>query len=262
MTEGPHLSAGAREHVLALADDEHLIGARHTSWIGLGPFLEEDLAFCSIAQDELGHAIALYDLLLDDDPDRSRDDLDAFSMLRPPGEYRSCHLAERACTDWNDSLVRHWLYDRAETIRWTALLESSDDRLASIAARAVSEETFHLAHAAQFMGRITANQPVQIIESIDLLLPIALGIWDPVEGEADAIAEGVVSSTSAELGERWELEVRADLGDWSIEVEWPIASAASGTASAQINRHERLDGFDEFQADLRKVIDIDPAATW
>ncbi len=262
MTDTPHLSTGAREHVLALADDEHLIGARHTSWIGLGPFLEEDLAFCSIAQDELGHAIALYELLLDDDPDRSRDDLDAFSMLRAPGDYRSCHLAERECGDWNDSLVRHWLYDRAETIRWTALLESSDDRLASIAARALREETFHLSHAAQFMTRITATRPSPIIESIELLLPIALGIWDPVEGEGDAVAEGVVRSTSAELGELWELDVRADLGHWDIEIEWPTPDTTAGTSSARSNRHQRSNGFDEFQADLRKVIDVDPAATW
>ena len=60
------LTPAAREHLLALADDEHMIGARHTNWIGLGPFLEEDLAFCSIAQDELGHAIGMYELLLDD----------------------------------------------------------------------------------------------------------------------------------------------------------------------------------------------------
>ena len=66
------LTPAAREHLLALADDEHIIGARHTNWIGLGPFLEEDLAFCSIAQDELGHAIGLYELLLDDAPLRAR----------------------------------------------------------------------------------------------------------------------------------------------------------------------------------------------
>ena len=53
------LKAAERAHLLALADDEHMVGARHTNWIGLGPFLEEDLAFCSIAQDELGHAIGL-----------------------------------------------------------------------------------------------------------------------------------------------------------------------------------------------------------
>ena len=54
---------GGREHLLALADDEHLIGQQHTEWIGVAPFLEEDLAFASIAQDELGHAAALYEVI-------------------------------------------------------------------------------------------------------------------------------------------------------------------------------------------------------
>ena len=82
-------SPAVREYLLAFADDEHFVGARHTSWIGLGPFLEEDLAFCSIAQDELGHAIGLYELVLDD-PGK----LDAFALLRAPQDYRSCQLAE------------------------------------------------------------------------------------------------------------------------------------------------------------------------
>ena len=42
------------------------MGQQHTEWIGVAPFLEEDLAFCSIAQDELGHAAMLYELLAED----------------------------------------------------------------------------------------------------------------------------------------------------------------------------------------------------
>lgn len=257
------LSPGAHEYVLSFADDEHMIGARHTSWIGLGPFLEEDLAFCSIAQDELGHAIALYELLLDgrSDVDESPG-LDEFAMLRDPSGYRSCHLAERECADWNDSLVRHWLYDRAETIRWQALLESSNERLASIAARALREETFHLAHAEQFMARIAPDRPAPILASITTLLPVASGIWDPVDGEADAIAAGVATATSAELAERWELAVRADLADWNLDIDWPADESIAAVFDGQERRRGRSAGFAEFHADLRKVIDVDPAAQW
>ena len=60
------MTPGSTEFLLAFADDEHLIGQRHTEWIGLGPFLEEDLALASIAQDELGHAAGLYSLVTDD----------------------------------------------------------------------------------------------------------------------------------------------------------------------------------------------------
>jgi Uncharacterized conserved protein len=35
-----------------LADDEIILGHRDCEWTGVGPFLEEDLALSSIAQDE------------------------------------------------------------------------------------------------------------------------------------------------------------------------------------------------------------------
>ena len=59
-------STQASELVLAFADDELCVGQNHAWWIAIGPFLEEDLAFTSIAQEELGHARSLYTLLSDD----------------------------------------------------------------------------------------------------------------------------------------------------------------------------------------------------
>ena len=48
--------------LLALADDELILGWRNSEWTGIAPFLEEDVAFSSIAQNEIGHARALYEL--------------------------------------------------------------------------------------------------------------------------------------------------------------------------------------------------------
>ena len=67
--------ATAKELILAFADDELCVGQNHSWWIAVGPFLEEDLAFTSIAQDELGHARALYSLISDDI------DLEAYGRL-------------------------------------------------------------------------------------------------------------------------------------------------------------------------------------
>jgi len=193
------------------------------------------------------------------DPDHR---LDAFAMLRDPRDYRSCHLAERECSDWSDSLVRHWLYDRAETIRWQALVDSSDDRLGAIATRALREESFHLAHAEQFMSRVSRERPEPIVTSIAAILPVAAGIWDPVAGEADALAERTATASSSELAEQWELAVRADLADWDLDIDWPDDESNRAVTDAQDQRRARSAGFDEFQADLRRVIDVDPAAQW
>lgn len=255
---GNGLSAGTAEYLLAFADDEHLVGARHTAWIGLGPFLEEDLAFCSIAQDELGHAIGLYEILLRDagrDPSSS---LDAFALLREPSEYRSSHLAEAECDDWADSLVRHWLYDRAEAVRWNALADSSHTGVAALSARARSEERFHLEHAERFMSRVGTTP--QIAAAVERLLPSAVGAWAPVVGETDALAAGVTSAPSSELANRWEAAVRADADRWGLSLVWP--DPASPLVAAHADRSVRSKGFDIFHESLTVVLALDPAATW
>src|SRR6476659_3658331 len=53
------------ELLLALADDEFVTGYANSEWTGIAPLIEEDLAFSSLAQDELGHARLLYELLAD-----------------------------------------------------------------------------------------------------------------------------------------------------------------------------------------------------
>jgi ring-1,2-phenylacetyl-CoA epoxidase subunit PaaC len=49
--------------LLSMADDEFVIGFSDSEWTGIAPILEEDVAMSSLAQDELGHAAALYDLV-------------------------------------------------------------------------------------------------------------------------------------------------------------------------------------------------------
>ena len=252
------LDAGSREYLLALADDEHMIGARHTAWIGLGPFLEEDLAFCSIAQDELGHAIALYQLLLRDEGADPVGELDRFALLRSPEDYRSSHLAEVECSDWADSLVRHWLYDRAERFRWDALAESPQDEVAALARRALAEERFHTDHAERFMARV--GDTPQVAEAVARLLPLAVAAWAPVSGEDAAIASGLVSRRSGELADAWGERIRRDAAEWGVALSWP--SPSEPVVADHADRTVRSPGFSAFQAQLTQVVALDPDAVW
>ncbi len=250
------LDAAERALLLALADDEHMVGARHTNWIGLGPFLEEDLAFCSIAQDELGHAIGLYEILLSDLPDSV--ELDKYAMLRDAADYRSCWLAEVDCSEWSDSLVRHWLYDRAEALRWGALTGCPDERVAALAIRALREEAFHLDHAERFMGRVAgADATGKIAASINRLMPLARGLWD-VPAEGDPIASGFTSRPITELAAEWETLIAADLERWGADSTLP----GSTVSTDQVHRTIRSEGFDAFHADLQRVILLDTSAIW
>ena len=59
----PTTAAGLDGLLRSMADDEFVIGFSDSEWTGIAPLLEEDVAMSSLAQDELGHAAALYGLL-------------------------------------------------------------------------------------------------------------------------------------------------------------------------------------------------------
>ena len=146
-----------REFLLAFADDEHLMGQQHTEWIGVAPFLEEDLAFSSIGQDELGHAAMLYELVLELDGIEPTDTaVDTLAFGRPSHDYRCCHLVEHETKDWAEALVRHWVYDAFEAMRWHLVAGSSMPKLAAIARKALREEVFHTRHADALLDRLLA----------------------------------------------------------------------------------------------------------
>jgi ring-1,2-phenylacetyl-CoA epoxidase subunit PaaC len=242
------LSPAASEYLLAFADDEHLMGQQHTEWIGVAPFLEEDLAFCSIAQDELGHAASLYELL--GDPDR-------LAFGRGAIEYRSCHLVEMPCPDWAEALARHWLYDLAETHRWSALTESSVPAVAAVVERAQREETYHRRHADALVQRMMSSSVSdaarRVLDAVTRLLPLADAVWEPVAGEADAVAAGVATATSAALRARWRPQVEAEIG----RVDWSGLPAVE-----QAQRTLRTPHFAPLHARINEVYTLDPTARW
>src|SRR5437762_9719209 len=84
------------ELLLALADDEFVLGFWDSEWTGIGPALEEDVAYSSIAQDELGHARALYELLAE----LTGRNADEIAYNRGPEGFRQARLLDLDCGDW------------------------------------------------------------------------------------------------------------------------------------------------------------------
>ena len=162
--------------VLALADDELILGWRNSEWTGIAPFLEEDVAFSSIAQNEIGHARALYELAARE----VGTDADALAFDRPHEEYRSSPLVELRRLEWARTIARHWLYETADAIRLEALKESDDSELAGIAAKIDREEVYHRIHAEMWIDRLLASDDARprLDEALEELWPYALGVLD------------------------------------------------------------------------------------
>jgi ring-1,2-phenylacetyl-CoA epoxidase subunit PaaC len=186
----------------ALGDDELILGHRHSEWTGHGPHIEEDVAFSSIAQDEIGHAAAYYSLI----SQVTGDDLDRIALGRKATEYRHAVICERPNRDWAYTLVRHWLYDTGDDIRLTALENSAHKELASVAVKMRREERYHLLHADAWMSRISRG-PVEgrakLVDSIADCFGEARGLFEPVDLEDEAVKEGWLPVPSDELRERF-----------------------------------------------------------
>ncbi|HJW21531.1 MAG TPA: Phenylacetic acid catabolic protein, partial [Candidatus Limnocylindrales bacterium] len=88
----PGLRFALADLLLSMADDEFVSGFTDSEWTGIAPILEEDVAMSSIAQDELGHARALYELLATLLADGR--DADALAYDREPDEYRHAALLD------------------------------------------------------------------------------------------------------------------------------------------------------------------------
>ena len=112
--------------LLSFADDELILGWRNSEWTGIAPFLEEDLAFSSIAQNEIGHARALYELAAAELGTTA----DELAFDRKPEEYRCAPLVELRRLEWARTIARHWLYETADEIRLAELKASDDPEIA------------------------------------------------------------------------------------------------------------------------------------
>jgi ring-1,2-phenylacetyl-CoA epoxidase subunit PaaC len=155
--------------LLQIADDELVLGWRNSEWTGIAPVLEEDVAFSSIAQNEIGHARALYGLLTDDP--------DALALDRPPEEYRCAPLVQlRFVPDWARTIARHVLYEAADELRIERLKTSDDATVAGLAAKIDREEVYHRLHAQMWAERLR-DEP-RYRDAIDELWPYAVAMLD------------------------------------------------------------------------------------
>jgi len=243
--------------LLAMADDELVLGHRNSEWTGHGPILEEDIAFTNIALDELGHAGLWYGLhaeLIGEDRETYPDRLIYF---RPPEEFHNAPLVERSRGDWAFSMLRQYLFDAAESIHLAALRASAYQPLADAAAKAQREELYHLRHTFAWVRRLglgTEESHRRMQAALDALWPLVPGYFDPLPDEA-RLADAAISPDPNRLREQWEAQVRAVLKESGLSV--PIFPAGH-----TFSRFKHTSDLTALLADLQQVARMYPDARW
>ena len=255
MTATAALPATALAELLrSMADDEFVIGFSDSEWTGIAPLLEEDVAMSSLAQDELGHAAALYGLL----GELTGTDADALAYDREPGEYRHCRLLDHGRGDWAMTIARRFVYDSADAIRLEALAKGAWSPLAELVGKLVREERYHRMHAGAWLDRLARSEGEprdRLLAALAELAPDAATVFTPIVGEADLVASRIMDAPMTELEGRWHASIAPVFADLDLPMPPPAADPERG----------RLDhgaDFDWLWGEFTSVRRADPGATW
>ena len=184
--------------LLEIADDELILGWRDSEWTGIAPLLEEDVAFSSIAQNEIGHARALYELVA-----RERGTTaDELAFDRAPEDYYCSRIVELRLLDWEKTIARHYLYEETDARRLEQLKQSGDAEIAGLAAKIDREETYHRIHAQMWFDRLK-DEP-RFTAALDELRPLLDSGREEHSPElADLWEEMTVVRRSQPAGTKW-----------------------------------------------------------
>jgi ring-1,2-phenylacetyl-CoA epoxidase subunit PaaC len=240
--------------IASMADDEFVIGFSDSEWTGIAPLLEEDVAMSSIAQDELGHAAALFGLL----GDLTGTDPDVLAYDREPDEYRHCRLLDHGRGDWAMTIARRYLYDSADGIRLDALAGGAWAPLAELVGKLVREERYHRMHAGTWLERL-ARSPGEardrLLAAVADLAPDAATVFTPLVGEAALIEAGILDASMAELEARW----RGSIAPTFAALDLPMPPAAR---DRECGRRDHGEDFRWLWSEFTSVRQADPGATW
>ena len=241
------------------------------------PMVEEDVAFSSLAQDELGHARLFYTLaaeLTGSGPDH-------LAYLRPKDAYYHARVLEERATlmydpqgqhsgkvQWAKAVIRRFLYDLFDNLRLEALLISSYEPLANAMRKVYREERYHLWHGEAWWKMLASSSTLardHLETALTATWPGVLGFFEDAPGETLLQAEGVIATRTAQLLSPWLERVQPYFTEyqllfpahkegenWLLEVE-PLKGGRLGQHGA---------GWDELYEEMTMVRRLEPEGTW
>lgn len=246
--------AAFREWLLRAADDELIMGHRHSEWTGFGPDIESDVALSSIAQEEIGHARAFYAQAAASEGQ----DVDHLAFARSPSEYRHAIFLERENGGWEWSIVRLALYERYDAGRLRLLAASGQDPVAGLARTLLREERYHLIFADTWFTRLAGGSGEgheRIQAALDAAWPDALGLFERTDVDEQLLAAGLLPAPADAQRRSWEGALRPLLESCGLRV--PAETAREGG-----RRGTHTPEFDRLHGQMTEVWRSDPEARW
>jgi ring-1,2-phenylacetyl-CoA epoxidase subunit PaaC len=245
-----------KDLLLRMADDELILGHRNSEWTGLGPILEEDIAFSSMAQDKLGHSQAIYNIL----HSLGETDPDKLAFGRKENEFKCCHFVEFPIGEYDFSLMRHILFDASEAIRFEMLTHSAFEPVANVTKKFRGEIKYHNMHAETWLNQLcngSGESKLRMQTALNFCFPLALGIFEPSDYESILI-EGGIFPGEKKLQEVWIEHIKSKISDAGLIMpdEYEVTPSYGGRKGSHTEYLKPL------LEEMTEVYDIDPNAEW
>ncbi|MBT6270562.1 MAG: phenylacetate-CoA oxygenase subunit PaaC [Phycisphaerae bacterium] len=241
--------------LLSIADDKLFLGHRNSDWTGIAPILEADIAFSSLAQDDIAHASAIYQLihtLTGEDPDQ-------IAFHRTECAYLCADIVTKSDDfNWASAIARQFYCNTFDFLRLQRLGESSWVPLSSLAKRLCAEQAIHVDHVHSWidhLGKGNEDSAARIQTALDTFAPYAAMLFEKPEG----------------LDTLHEADVLADHSDfftaWISTIETTINNAGLALNIQQSNNKGGRNGVHDADftlslSELQEVFSTDPLAAW
>ncbi len=245
-----------KELLYKMADDLLIYGHRNSEWTGMGPLLEEDIAFSSMAQDKIGQSYALFQML----HQLGEQAPDTVAFTRNAAQFHNCILTELPNQEYDFSLIRHFLFDTADSLRWQMLTQSTHEPLAQLAKKIQGELRYHTLHANTWvkqLGTATEESITRLQLSLNEAIPYSLGIFEESPYEDTLIKEGIFQGEKA-LQKSWKSKVEQVLATTQLELpDWKTVVPVIGGRTGKHSEH-----LQPMVEEMSEVFRIDPSAEW
>ena len=215
------------DYLLRLGDCDVVLAQRLGEWVGHGPVLEEDIALTNVGLDLLGQG-RMWLSYAGEVEARSRGrgrNEDELAFLRDGGAYRNLLLVELPNDDFAATMARQFYFDHTHLLLLRALVGSTDERVAEIAAKAVKEVAYHVERSDDWVIRLgdgTAESHIRMQREVDRLWPYT-GEMFVVDAVDLALIDTGVAADARALREPWLAAVGEVLADATLTMptgEW------------------------------------------
>lgn len=239
-----------------IADDLLIIGHRNSEWTGLGPILEEDISFSSMAQDKIGQSQGVFTIL----HQLGEPEMDTNAFHRSAESFHNAQFVELPNGEYDFSLMRHFLYDHADQIRFEMLANSSFEPIAKLARKIKGEIKYHVYHANVWVVKLsTANKESheRMQTALNICWNYALGMFEESNYEKTLINEEIFVGEN-ELKKKWLENITPFLEKASLKI--PSESTWKPVYGGRNCNH--TEHLKPLVLEMSEVFNIDPDAEW